>query len=126
MTIKETFQKNYPFITCIKSNIAEYLGIIINYDNLIVSIYDYSAIRTDQERQRFLEFGEVWWWESNRRIPINIFLREDMTLYRPYIKTFNVKDIEVIFGPTVNLSELAEKRTKRRSIQLVRTPKKKI
>ena len=47
-----------------------------------------------------------------------------MIVFRPYIKTFNSKDIEVIFGPTVNLSDIAEKRVKRKSIQLVRTPKR--
>jgi hypothetical protein len=47
-----------------------------------------------------------------------------MTLYKTYIKTFNSKDIEVIFGPVVNLSDIAEKRIKRKSIQLVRAVKK--
>jgi hypothetical protein len=47
-----------------------------------------------------------------------------MILFRSYIKTFNSKDIEVVFGPTVNLGDIAEKRIKRKSIQLVRNPKK--
>jgi hypothetical protein len=81
-------------------------------------------MKTDQHKQTFIELGETWWWESNRKIPINIFLKESMIYYRPYIKTFNSKDIEIIFGPTVNLGDIAEKRIKRRSIQLVRTPKK--
>jgi hypothetical protein len=81
-------------------------------------------MRSDLEKQLFLELGETWWWESNRRIPINIFLKEGMIVYRPYIKTFNSKDVEVVFGPTVNLGDIAEKRIKRRSIQLVRSPKK--
>jgi hypothetical protein len=75
------------------------------------------------EKNQFLELGEVWWWESNRRIPINIFLKSEMTVFRYTIKTFNSKDVEVIFGPIVNLSEIAEKRVKRKSIQLVRVPK---
>jgi hypothetical protein len=68
--------------------------------------------------------GETWWWESNRKIPINIFLKQEMVAFRGYIKTFNSKDVEVVFGPIVNLSEIAEKRVKRKSIQLVRTVKK--
>jgi hypothetical protein len=47
-----------------------------------------------------------------------------MIAFRSYIKTFNAKDVEVLFGPIVNLSEIAEKRVKRKSIQLVRSPKK--
>ena len=118
------FQKNYPFISCIKSNDIEYVGIIINLDNNIASIYDIESIKDLSDRKVFLELGEVWWWESNRKISINIFLKVEMSSYRYSIKTFNAKDVELIFGPVVNLSDIAEKRVKRRSIQLVRTTRK--
>jgi len=123
MTSPNTFQNNYPFVSCVKSNDIEYVGIVINFDNFVTSIYDISAIKSDDERKIFLEMGEIWWWESNRKIPINIFLKKEMQLFRYAIKTFNSKDIELIFGPSVNLSEIAEKRIKRKSIQLVRVPK---
>jgi hypothetical protein len=100
------------------------VGIIVNLDDNVTSIYSYADIRSENEKQAFLEMGEVWWWESNRKIPINIFLKKEMSEFRPYIKTFNSKDVEVVFGPVVNLSEIAEKRVKRKSIQLVRSPKK--
>ena len=77
----------------------------------------------ESQRRIFLEMGEAWWWESNRKIPINIFLKQEMQIFRPFIKTFNAKDVELMFGPTVNLSEIAEKRVKRKSIQLVRSTK---
>jgi hypothetical protein len=123
MTTPQTFQSNYPFVSCVKSNDTEYVGIVINFDNFVTSIYDITAIKTDDERKIFLEMGEIWWWESNRKIPINIFLKKEMQLFRYAIKTFNSKDIELIFGPSVNLSEIAEKRIKRKSIQLVRNPR---
>lgn len=118
-----TFQTNYPFVSCVKSNDIEYVGIVINFDSFVTSIYDISVIKSEDERKIFLEMGEVWWWESNRKIPINIFLKKEMQLFRYSIKTFNSKDIELVFGPTVNLSEIAEKRIKRKSIQLVRNPR---
>jgi hypothetical protein len=121
--MKDKFQDNYPFLSCIKSNDREYIGVIINFDHNIASIYDISMISDDEERQLFLEMGELWWWESNRKIPINIFLKKEMQIFRPYVKTFNSKDVDLLFGPTVNLSEIAEKRVKRKSIQLVRTVK---
>jgi hypothetical protein len=123
MTLPSTFQDNYPFVACVKSNDIEYVGIVINFDDYVASIYDISVIKTDEEKRLFLEMGEVWWWESNRKIPINIFLKKEMHLFRYAIKTFNSKDAEILFGPTVNLSEIAEKRIKRKSIQLVRIPK---
>jgi hypothetical protein len=118
------FQTNYPFVSCIKSNDIEYVGIVINFDNYVASIYDISMLRNDDEKRIFLEMGDVWWWESNRKIPINIFLKQEMQLFRYAIKTFNSKDIDLVFGPTVNLSEIAEKRIKRKSIQLVRAVRK--
>lgn len=123
MSTPGVFQTNYPFVSCIKSNDTEYVGIVINFDNFVTSIYDISSIRSDDERRIFLEMGEVWWWESNRKIPINIFLKKEMQVFKYAIKTFNSKDVELVFGPTVNLSEIAEKRIKRKSIQLVRNPR---
>ena len=119
----EDIQQTFPFITCIRCVDAEYVGIIINYDMQVTSIYDFGILKADLDKQRFLELGEIWWWESNRKIPINIFLKQDMMPFRPIIKTFNSKDVTVIFGPTVNLSDIAEKRVKRKSIQLVKNPK---
>jgi len=116
-------QDKFPFISCLKSNEREYVGIVINCDDYVSSIYDLSMIVKETERLTFLELGEIWWWESNRKIPINIFLKQEMQMFRPYIKTFSSKDLEVIFGPIVNLSEIAEKRIKRKSIQLVRSVK---
>ena len=124
MIDRDNFQKQFPFISCIRTGDEEYVGIIINIDDSVASIYNYADIRTDQEKQVFLELGESWWWESNRKIPISIFLKEEMISYRPCIKTFNSKDVEVLFGPTVNLTEIAEKRVKRKSIQLIRSTRK--
>ena len=120
MSIQNSFLEQHPFITCIRSNNIEYVGIIINFDNYVASIYDIATIRTENEKRQFLDLGEVWWWESNRKIPINIFLKSEMQDFKYSIKTFNSKDIELVFGPTVNLSEIAEKRVKRKSIPLVR------
>ena len=117
------FQEKFPFISCLKSNDREYVGIVVNCDDYVSSIYDLSMIIDESLKVLILELGEVWWWESNRKIPINIFLKKEMQIFKPYIKTFSSKDVEIMFGPTVNLGEIAEKRIKRKSIQLVRSVK---
>ena len=122
--VNELLKNNFPFLTCIRCNDIEIVGIIINQNDSVVSIYDFGAIFDDVEKKAFLELGEQWWWESNRKIPINIFLKGELTIYRRYIKTLNSKDIELVFGPIVNLNDIAEKRVKRKSIQLVRSIKK--
>ena len=112
--------EKYPFITlCVYAN-TEYVGIIQNQDDAITTIYDFGSIQGLGEKQRFLELANVWWWESNRSIPINIFLKNDWDLFRPYLRTFTNKDLEILHGPVCSLSEMARKKSKRKSITLVR------
>jgi hypothetical protein len=120
MRITTNLQENFPFISVINHVNQEYVCIIINQDAQITSIYDYSAIRSDQEKQRFLELGEAWWWESNRQIPINIFLAREIFNFRYVIKNFSTKDVKVLHGPCTSLNDIIVKRIKRKSITLVR------
>jgi len=116
---KELSEK-YPFITVINYSGAEYVGIVQNRDAMVTTMYNFGKIIDQDLKQRFLELAEVWWWESNRTIPINIFLREEWAIFRPYLQTFTNKDLEILLGPTISLSDLAKKRTKKKSITLVR------
>ena len=118
--LRENIQEQLPFISVLNYGEAEYVGIIINQDQYVTSFYDLSSIKTISDRAVLLEIGEVWWWESNRQIPINIFCRKEIEPFRYAIKTFNSKDVRVILGPVVNLMNLTLKRVKRKSVQLVR------
>ncbi len=120
MRITENLQENFPFISVINHVNQEYVGIIINQDAQVTSIYDYAAIRTEEEKQRFLELGEAWWWESNRQIPINIFLLREIIDFRYAIRNFSTKDVKVLLGPCTSLNDIIVKRIKRKSITLVR------
>ena len=120
MRISTNRQENFPFISVITHVNHEYVGIIINQDAQVTSIYDYSILRTDLEKQQFLELGETWWWESNRQIPINIFLAKELAIFRYVVKTFSTKDVKVLFGPCTSLNDIIIKRVKRKSITLVR------
>ena len=77
-------------------------------------------IKTEEERELFLTLGEIWWWESNRTIPINIFLKRDMDIFRSSISTMNSKDVNIIFGPKINLHDMTVKRVKRKTIQFLK------
>jgi hypothetical protein len=122
MRISESLQENYPFISVLTHVDKEYVGIIINQDAAVTSFYDYSALRTDEEKAKFLELGEVWWWESNRLIPINIFLNKEITDFRYVIRNVTTKDVKVLLGPCTSLNDIITKRVKRKSITLVRRP----
>jgi hypothetical protein len=121
--LSESYQallENYPFISYIGYGGNEYIGIIQNVDDVITSVYDFGALRTEEEKTLYLTLGESWWWESNRLIPINVFLRRDWAPFKYSLKTLNSRDVEIKFGPMVSLKEIATRRSKRRSITLVR------
>ena len=112
--------EKYPFITlCIHAGI-EYVGIIQNRDELITTIYDFGNIQDPAMKVRFVDLANTWWWESNRSIPINIFLRGEWDMFRPYLRTFSNKDLDIIHGPVCSLSDISKKKSKRKSITLVR------
>ena len=110
----------YPFITlCVYAN-TEYVGIIQNRDDAITTIYDFGSIQDLEQKRQFLELANVWWWESNRSIPINIFLKGEWDPFKEYLKTFVNKDLEIVHGPACSLIDMARKKSKRKSITLVR------
>ena len=119
-TLFDKLAEKYPFITlCIYAN-QEYVGIIQNRDDAVTTIYDFGAVADQAGKVAFLELASVWWWESNRSIPINIFLRQDWNRFRFTLRTFSNKDLEIMHGPVCSLMDISRKKSKRKSITLVR------
>jgi hypothetical protein len=114
--------ERYPFITIIAygADRIELVGLIQNSDTVITSFYNYGALKTDEEKKLFLSLAEQWYFESNRQIPINIYLKHEWAPFKYVLKTFITKEIEIMHGPLVSLSNLNQKRSKRRSITLLR------
>ena len=120
IVMQEKYQEKFPFITGLKYGETEHFGIVVNYDNSIITFYDIQKINNLEETKTLLELGDTWWWESNRMMPIDVFLLDEMKLFRPYLTTFVMKDVTHLFGPMTTLQNLIKKRIKRRGIQLVR------
>ena len=100
----EKIAERYPFITFCTYAGNEYVGVIQNRDDQITTIYNFGGIVHDRIKNvTFLEFANQWWWESNRSIPINIFLKKDWEQFRPYLKTFINKDLDIVLGPSYEL-----------------------
>lgn len=116
----EKIQEQFPYLSCVRAAEIEFVCIIQNADDKILSFYDFNSIGDPNEKQLFLELGEIWWHESNRILPINIFLQGQMEPYKPYIRTVQIKNIDILFGPITSLNNLFQKRIKRRQIQLVK------
>tara|TARA_B100002019_G_scaffold288071_1_gene301120 strand:+ start:3754 stop:4125 length:372 start_codon:yes stop_codon:yes gene_type:complete len=122
--LRKDIEEKYPFISLIQYGGKEYVGIVVNQDQFITTILDYSNLKNISHKKYFLELGELWWMESNRMIPITIFLRNDIEHLRYCLRNLNSKDVKVLLGPVVNLGSMHLKRIKRKSIQMVRRPKK--
>lgn len=112
--------EKYPFITlCLYAGI-EYVGIIQNRDDAITTIYDFGDVTDPKLKKLFIELANDWWWESNHSIPINIYLKAEWAPFKPYLRTFANKDLEILHGPVCSLSDITRRKSKRKSITLVR------
>ena len=120
--IFKTLRDKFTFLSLIRKGDMEFVGIVQNKDSSVISFYDYGRLMNPQDKMRYLKCGEIWWYESNRKMPINIFLKGEFRYFRTTLVTLNSKDVEIAEGPTVKLSEISKKRVKRRTIQLVRKP----
>lgn len=118
--MEEEILKNLPFLNIITHNGEELFGIIQNSDDKVTSFYDFGIIKTPELKQHFLKLGEEWWNESNRLLPINIYIGREMSLFRHCLKSFNTKEVEVLHGQITSLNNLLKKRIKKRQISLVR------
>ena len=121
--LRKEIEEKFPFLSVVTYGGMEYIGIVNNQDNLTTTMYIYSDALTPEEKAKLIELGEIWWWESNRMLPINLFLRKEMTRFKHVQRTMNSKDVKVTHGPTVNLNKLTVKRVKRKSVQLLKKPK---
>lgn len=118
-TTKNIIEK-FPFLTVGEYCDQTYLGIVANMDGNLLSMYVLNLITDSDERKRFLDLGDEWWWESNRQLPISIFLGQRWAVFRPTLRTFSAKDFTVLGGPMVSLNTVMSKRIKRKNITLVR------
>ena len=122
--LRQEIEENYPFISVITYGGNEYVGIVVNQDQYVTTILNFNQLKTSEDKKLILKLGQVWWMESYRLIPITIFLRNEIDRIKYCQMTMNSKDVKVVLGPTVNLTNLHDKRVKRKSVQLVRKPKR--
>ena len=116
--VKE-FLERFPFMSLVRYGDQELVGIIQNSDQTVVTMYVYNSLKDDEDKMLFVEAGEEWWWGSNRVLHINLVVGPKFKKYSGYLRTYNVKDFEIIQGTSVSLQNIITKRIKRRQIQLV-------
>ena len=120
MTKHTDLQEKFPFLTGLEFNDVEYVGIVQNRDGQIISFYDIDKCRNSKEKRAMLDCGDLWWWESNRSIPINLYLKDEWMPFSNCKVIFNNKNLTLLSGPCTSLNDISQKRTKRKSITLMR------
>lgn len=121
--MKESYSdlmKKFPFLTVIKYGKKEYIGLIQNEDINITSVYILDFIKSSEEMKEFISLGSEWWWETNRKLPINIVIGKRFNKFDYCLVNFSNKNFEILHGPSVKLRELIKNKSKKRNIQLIR------
>lgn len=118
----KSIESNFPYLTCITCRETDFVCIVQNHDEKILTYYDVGRITDADELKEFLRLGDIWWFESNRKLPINIFVGVEMKRFQYCLTTVPMKDVVHVFGPMTSLNNLLIKRIKRRQIQLIRKP----
>jgi hypothetical protein len=118
----KTVLEKFPFLSYGRMLDVDYLGIIQNSDSQLLSIYVLDSIPDEGLRAQFIACGEEWWWESNRMVPINIYLKDRFRPFRPYLKHFSRKDFDLVAGHAVSLQETIARRVRKRQVTLVQKP----
>lgn len=109
--------EKFPFLSIVEHVNETYIGIIQHCDQNFLSMYVIDNKFTSQMKKDFLDMGEIYWWSSNRMIPINLLLPE-FNQFKDFLKSFASKDAKIIEGPSVNIHDLCDKRIKRRMVQI--------
>lgn len=115
----QLMQEKLPFLTLFEYSGEEGLGIVQNYGKTCVSVYVLNNLMPANLKKKFIELAGEWWWNSNRRIPINLFFKQDFDIFKPYVTNFVAKEFKIIAGHSVSLQNLNQRRIKRRRVELI-------
>ena len=120
--VSQRLQRDYPFLTYIKYGEEEHIvGIVQNMTTQFLMMFDYSEIKTSEDKKNFLELGERWWYESNTKVPIDVFFGEKFEGFRHILRGYSRREIKDIIGPTINLAEMYNRRVKKRRVEFMKT-----
>jgi hypothetical protein len=110
----------HEFLTFLVLEHEIVFGIIQNETQKIMMLYNIEKLRDLKQRERFLRFGDEWWWESNQQIPIDSYIGNRFDEFRQILIGYPKKSVINQIGPTFNLSEQYLKRIKKKKIEILR------
>lgn len=114
----EVIRDTYPFFSILVLKDGQQVaGIIQNSTPTFVWIYQFDGVQKPQ-RKLFLDHGRTWWNQSDRTVPIEVFIGPEFDIFRPCLKGHPRKNIDCVHGHLVDLGETFRKRIKRRIVSI--------
>jgi hypothetical protein len=112
-------QVKFPFLSVLENKKTGelYFGLVQNQTKRVTNIYILNDVKSFQLKL-FLDLASTWWWESNRKMPINIFLRDDLEQFKYCVRRINTIELIHHVGPVTSISTYASRRVKRKTIRL--------
>jgi hypothetical protein len=114
----EDTRTKYEFMTFVLLKDDIVVGIIQNETPKILMIYQFDLLKSLEEKEQFLQYGDQWWWGSNHSVPINLFIGDRFECYEYCLRGYPRKPIETIIGPTFNLADRYLKRIRKKRIEI--------
>jgi len=113
-------RKDYPFLTYLEYCDVSVIGIVQNVTTQFIMIFNYEEIKGEEQKKKFLELGENWWYESNTKVPIDVFLGDKFEEFRRVLRGYSRREVKQVVGPMINLSEMYNRRIKKRRVEFMR------
>lgn len=117
----EATRTKYEFMTFVVLKDDIIVGIVQNETPKILMIYQFDMLKTTDEKEVFLQFGDEWWWGSNHSVPINLFIGDRFEQFEYCLRGYPKKPIEDMIGPTFSLADRYLRRVRKKKIEIVVT-----
>lgn len=115
----ESTRTKYEFMTFVVLKDDIVVGIVQNETPKILMVYQFDLLKTTQEKELFLQYGDAWWWGSNHSVPINLFIGDRFEPFEYCLRGYPRKPIEKLIGPTFSLTERYLRRVRKKKIEIV-------
>lgn len=115
----EDTRLKYEFMTFLILKDDIIVGIIQNETPKVMMIYQFDLLKTTEEKEKFLQFGDEWWWGSNHSIPINLFIGDRFEHFEYVLRGYPRKPIEDVIGPTFSLAERYLRRVRKKKVEMI-------
>lgn len=113
-----SYRTQFPFLSIVTIKNQEYLTVIDIQTKTKTAMYMIKDITCKSKLNDFFDICATWWWQSNRNIPLSLFMRTELEEFNRYRRVFVNKALTLNEGHVVSLNHLQTTRIKRKNVVL--------